>query len=272
MTRSALLLPLVIFAVLGVPWAAAAHDGWIESHPWLAEPGQPVSFLLLYGNHSNNHRSYRLAAKWESPYTRLSVVDPTGREHDLTAQIVDLGEDVEAVGPKGVKGFHVAPFTPPAPGLYLALAKQIRILEFGGPKFQSILVAKSAFIALPSPTVLAAQGAQGFDRAIGGPDVLEIIPLTNPVGVRTGDTVTFEVRLRGQPAAGQVVSLVRRLDGAASAQDRTSDGQGRVTLSTGPADYYLARVGVEDQARRVEGQFEKSAYEATYVFPVFHRR
>ncbi|PWU24413.1 MAG: hypothetical protein C5B48_06465, partial [Candidatus Rokuibacteriota bacterium] len=73
------------------------------------------------------------------------------------------------------------------------------------------------------------------------------------------------------PAPGRLVSIVRRLGGAPSGQDVTSDGQGRVLVSAGPADYYLVRASVEDQSERVEGRFEKSVYEATYVFPVFRR-
>ncbi|HYB40268.1 MAG TPA: DUF4198 domain-containing protein [Candidatus Methylomirabilis sp.] len=266
--RAAALLALL---VLLAPGPGLAHDGWIEAHPAIVESGQSVSLFLLYGNHSNEHRSYRLASKWEPKYARLVVVDPAGRERDLSAQIVDLGEDAEAVGPKGPKGFHLAAFAPADPGLYLALVKQVRVVEFGGPRFQSIVVAKTAFVSLASPTVLAAQGAVGFDRPIGGDDALEIIPISNPAGLRTGDPLSLEVRYRGRPAAGRVVSVVGRLDGAASARDLTTDAAGRVKLVAGPADYYLARVSLEDQTERVEGRFDKSAYEATYVFPVFRR-
>ena len=111
----------------------------------------------------------------------------------------------------------------------------------------------------------------GFERAVGGEKVLEIIPLTNPVGLRSCDSITLEVRYRGQPSAGKVVSVIGGIDGIRSAQDLTTDGQGRVTLRAGPADYYLAQVKVDETGERVEGQYEKSSYGATYVFPVFHR-
>src|SRR3989442_6058632 len=104
MKRGAPLATLLAFLVLVLPSLASAHDGWVEAHPTVAETGQPLSLFLLYGNHSNNHRSYRLAAKWDPRYARLIVIDPGGREHHLTAQMVDLGEDAEAIRPKGMKG------------------------------------------------------------------------------------------------------------------------------------------------------------------------
>ena len=106
------ILGCVTVVLLQSPLQVRAHDGWIEAHPVLVEKGQPVSLFLMLGNHSNEHKSYRLAGKWEPQYAKLLVIDSNGRERDLTQRIVDLGEDADTVGPKGPKGFHLASFTP----------------------------------------------------------------------------------------------------------------------------------------------------------------
>ena len=249
---------------------AWAHDGWIEIHPAVAEQGQPVSVFLFFGNHSNEHKSYRLAGKWDPRYTQLSLVDPSGRVRDVTAQMIDVGED-DATGPTGPKGFHLAAPTASEPGLYLAVARQVRVLQFNGPKFQSVMMAKTVFASLPAPTVAAAAGLTGFDRPVGGSDALEIVPLSNPLALRSGDSVRLEVRFRGKPLASTAVSIIGRVEGARSAKELSTDPDGHIAFAAGPADYYLARVNVEDQNQRLEGQVDKTAYEATYVFPVFRR-
>ena len=50
-----------------------AHDGWIEV-PAIVEKGQPVTIALMLGNHANEHRSYRLAGKWNPKFTKLMVI------------------------------------------------------------------------------------------------------------------------------------------------------------------------------------------------------
>jgi uncharacterized GH25 family protein len=249
-----------------------AHDGWVESSPIIVEKGQPVSLLLMHGNHSNEHRSFRIAGKWEPKYTKLLVISPQGKEEDLTEKLVDLGEDEEKTGPKGPKGFHLASFTPKEEGVYHALVRQVRTLQHGdGPKFLSIKTAKTTFSALNVPMVSATKKLKGFDRAIGGESGLEIVPVINPLGLFPGDPITLEVRYKGNPISGKVVSLIRRIDGAASAQDETTDDKGRVTFTVGPADFYLARVKFDEKSERLEGQYDLSTYEATYVFQVFNR-
>ena len=261
---------LAIALMIAAP--AFAHDSWIEISPALIEKGQPVSVQMMLGNHSNQHRSFRIAGKWAPQYTKLSVIDPKGNESEITSQLVDLGEDEEKVPPKGIKGFYMAPFTPKEEGLHLVLAKEERILQHGdGPKFRSIKLAKNAFGAFSAPTVSAARNLKGFDRASGVEQSLEIIPLTNPLGVYAGGSITLEIRHKGKPASGKVVSLLQRMEGAASVVDLTTNDRGRVTFNVPKPDLYLTRVKLDEDGEKIEGQYEKSTYEATFVFPVFNR-
>jgi uncharacterized GH25 family protein len=240
-----------------LPRAVIAHDGWIEISPSIVEKNQSTTIALIQGNHSNEHRSYRIAGKWDAKYTRLVVIDPKGKANILTDQLVDLGEDDEKVGPKGPKGFFLTQFVPKHDGLYLAVARQARTIQQGdGPKLVTVRIAKTAFAAFEVPTVAAAKNLKGFDHIIAGNDAVEFIPIDNPLTIFSGGTVNLELRHKGKPLSGQVVALMRRIDGPASVQERTTDEKGRVTFTVGPADSYLARVKIDEEntpSRRSEG-------------------
>ena len=254
------------------PQFTFAHDGWVEITPTIVEKGQPTTIALIQGNHSNEHKSYRIAGKWDGKNTTLAVVNPAGKLSTLTDRIIDLGEDEEKVGPKGPKGFYLASFVPSDEGLYQGVARQERSLQQGdGPKLVTLRIAKTAFAAFKIPTISAAKNLKGFDRLVAGEDGVEFIPVNNPLAVFSGGTMTLELRQKGKPAGSQVVTLVRRIDGFASVQERTTDDKGRVTFAVGPADFYLARVKIDEESPRPDGQKDKSSYESTYVFQVFNR-
>ena len=259
----------LLAALLALATPVEAHDGWLEAHPILVERGQLLSLFLMYGNHGNDHRSYRIAGKWRPEYATVVVTGPAGPPVDLTSTVTDLG-DAEDVGPKGPKGFHVAAFVPTQDGAYIALVTQRRELQVERAKFQSIGTAKVVFAALASPVVAAARLLTGFDRAVASADALEIIPVTNPLALRPGDVLTVEIRHRGRPLQSQPISIVRRIEGAPSAQTLTTDDRGQVKIVTGPADSYLTRASLEERTGAAEGQVDRRVFEATYVF-VVHR-
>ena len=265
-------LSLFITFLFFHPLSALSHDGWVEISPTIVEKGQAATVTLIQGNHSNEHKSYRIAGKWDGKNTTLAVVNPGGKQIALTERIIDLGEDEEKVGPKGPKGFYLASYIPNDEGLYQAVARQVRSLQQGdGPKLMTVRIAKTAFAAFKAPTISAAKNLKGFDRLIGGEDGVEFIPVNNPLAVFSGGTMTLELRQKGKPAGSLVVTLVRRIDGFASVQERITDDKGRVTFAVGPADFYLARVKIDEESPRPDGQKDKSSYESTYVFQVFNR-
>ena len=272
MTSLKLKIFLLISVALILPRSVYSHDGWVEISPTIVEKNQSATIALIQGNHSNEHKSYRIAGKWDQKYTTLVVVDPKAKQNSLTDRLIDFGEDAEAVGPKGPKGFYLASFVPKDEGFYLVLARQARTLQQGdGPKLVTVRIAKSAFAAFSVPTVAAARSLKGFDHIIAGDDAVEFIPITNPLAIVAGGEVTLELRRQGKTAPGQTITLVRRIDGPASVQERMTDEKGRVTFTVGPADSYLARVKIDEETPRPDGQKDKSSYESTYVFQVFNR-
>jgi uncharacterized GH25 family protein len=90
------------------------------------------------------------------------------------------------------------------------------------------------------------------------------------MGITQRGSITLEVLLRGKPAARKTVTVIGQMASKSSAQDLKTDEKGRVKVSLGPADAYLARVKFDEENRESSGQFEKRSYEATYVFQVFN--
>jgi uncharacterized GH25 family protein len=265
-------LSILFLSMCIVPRWASAHDGWVEITPTIVETGQVATIALIQGNHSNEHRSYRIAGKWDQKYTTLVVVDPNGKKNALTDRLIDFGEDDEKVGPKGPKGFYIASFTPNEEGIYQTIARQVRTVQQGdGPKLLTMRIAKTAFASLNVPGVSATKNLKGFDLMSGGGDGMEIFPVTNPMGIFSGGSVTLELRLKGTPISGKIISLIRKIDGSGSVQDRTTDEKGQVNFVVGPSDSYLARVNLEIESPRPDGRSDKNSYEATYVFQVFNR-
>ena len=265
-------LSLFITLLFFHPFSASSHDGWVEVTPTIVEKGQIATIALIQGNHSNEHKSYRIAGKWDAKNTNLIVIDPSGKQTALTERIIDLGEDEDKVGPKGPKGFYLASYVSNDEGFYQAVARQARSLQQGdGPKVVTVRIAKTAFAAFKVPTISAAKNLKGFDRLIAGEDGVEFIPVDNPLAVFSGGSMTLELRQKGKPTTGQVVTLVRRIDGFTSVQERATDDKARVTFAIGPADFYLARVKIDEESPRPDGQKDKNSYESTYVFQVFNR-
>ena len=111
----------------------------------------------------------------------------------------------------------------------------------------------------------------GFGRTVAIDNVMEIVPIINPLGVTQNDPVILELRYKGNSFASQTVTVIGRLNGPASVQDLTTDEKGQVRLTAAAADFYLVRAKFDERTERKEGQYDLSSYEATYVFQVFNR-
>ena len=71
--------------------------GNLAHHRCGLERNQPAMISLIQGNHSNEHKSYRIAGKWDAKNTVLSVIDPRSKSIALTDSLIDMGEDAEAM-------------------------------------------------------------------------------------------------------------------------------------------------------------------------------
>ena len=181
-----------------------AHDGWIEV-PALVEKGQPVTIALMLGNHANEHKSYRLAGKWNPKYTKLIVIEPSGKVNDITASLIDLGEDEEKTGPEGTERIsHRNVYTQKG-----RRTPRDRAPRRGGAtrrRSQNFAVSEAParrFAALHNPRVAEGKKTNGFGRTFAIDNVMEIVPISNPLGVTQNDPVTLELRYKGNPFASK---------------------------------------------------------------------
>ena len=170
-----------------LPQPASSHDGWVEVSPTIVEKGQPATIALIQGNHSNEHRSYRIAGKWDQKYTTLVVVDPNGKKNALTDRLIDFGEDDEKVGPKGPKGFYLASFTPNEEGLYQAVAGRSEPSNKGMVRsFVTMRIAKTTFASFKVPANSTAKNLKDSTGWSGGGDGLEIHSDYQSLGIFSG--------------------------------------------------------------------------------------
>ena len=66
-TKSELLILIALLFLC--PQLAVGHDGWVEITPAIVEKGRIATISLIQGNHSDEHRSYRITGKWNQKYT-----------------------------------------------------------------------------------------------------------------------------------------------------------------------------------------------------------
>lgn len=253
----------VLFAVAAVcllSAAAIAHDAWLEMDGPVIRAGDVAQVRVLLGNHGNKHRDFKLAGKLDLSKGTLSVVSPDGQESDLKASAIDLG-----LGPRD--GYWMARVPASSAGVYVVAHSSNS--KHGSTR--SLKFAKAVFTAARS---LDQPGeGKGFDRVLG--QTLEIIPLTDPTQVQTGEAVRVRVLLQGKPLAGARVSFIPRGTVLAVGMDdeyeRIADDAGEVSWT--PEQVNDVLIAVHHLAADESGEgYEATQYAATLVIRVTNRR
>jgi hypothetical protein len=172
--------------------------GWVQVYAPVVRTGERAYADLLFGNHSREHKSYRLAGKWNMKESQVFLWTPDGQRKDLTSSVFDTGEDAEAVGPKGVKGYFSLSFVPELPGLYLLAVEGDSVAQHAYMRVRTFRSAKACLGAAETPVREEVAGLRGCDRRVA-PDRLEIVPLFNPAAVVPGQRLDFQLLFQGQP-------------------------------------------------------------------------
>lgn len=253
---------LLIAAVAGAPFAASAHDTWVQASQRLLQVGDVVRAELFLGNHGNDHRDFKVAGKLASlEGATLEVIGPDGRRSDLVPATIDVG-----YAPK--EGFWSARFVPASPGLHGVAHTRSGIHN----RKRGIKSGKAYFLVADK---LDAPPAGGLNHAepLGHP--LELVPETDPVrGIGPGRPITVRLLLRGQPLTDHRVSFIPRgaelAEGFDDRFERRTDELGRCTFEPREGDLMLV-VAHLDATDEHGPDFDRTVYSATLVLDVPQR-
>ncbi|QQE73176.1 DUF4198 domain-containing protein [Brevibacillus composti] len=259
--RLTLIPALALACLLALP--VSAHDGWSQTHSPIIAAGEVSYVELLLGNHSNHHASYRIEGRWSTDTTKVYVISPNGSKADITATLFYTGEEQEVAEP-GKNNYFVASFSSSQPGAYIVSAEGDSIFKQGETASRTLRSAKSFVAVSDIPMLQRVAGLKGFSQPVST-DRAELIPQFNPAAVTPGQEVSVQLLLKGQPLKDTEISVIRRSTSDAAVYK--TDEQGRITFTTGPADYYLLRAKPKTD-EKAAGQYDTTNYEATMTFTV----
>jgi uncharacterized GH25 family protein len=254
---------LLVTVLIGSSASVFAHDGWSQTNAPIIAQGEVSYIDLLLGNHSDGHKSYRIAGQWSTDSSKVYVITPADQKVDITSTRYYTGEAATETEPATNNGF-VATFSASAPGAYIISVEGDSIFKHGDIASRTLRSAKSYVAVSDLPTLERVRHLQGFSKSVSS-DRAELIPLTNPTAIRPNDEVKVQLLLKGQPLADTEVSIIRRSN--STDQTLITDKDGIIAFTAGPADYYLLRAK-PSSSERVEGEYDSMNYEATMTYIV----
>ncbi len=211
--------------------AAGAHEFWIEPSTFRRDKAGPVSFSLRVGEGFTGDVVPRKAARIE----RFFVFGPKGERDVLGRE----GDDPAGLLRLEDEGLHVVAYRSTRhPNVLDAKKFETYLAEDGldevlawrkahgesekdGNEIYSRAV--KTFVRVgpeSSPSI-------GFDRVFGFP--FELVPESDPLAARAGDSLKVRVLVDGKPKANVLVGALQRAD-AIGTNSARSDADGRVTL------------------------------------------
>jgi uncharacterized GH25 family protein len=239
-----------------------AHDGWSQTSAPIVAQGQVSYVELMYGNHSNEHKSYRLEGQWGSA-SKVYVTTPAGVKSDITGTRFYTGEPATETTP-ALNNYFVATFKSNIPGAYIISTEADSVFKSKETASRTLRSAKSFVAVGDIPVLDRVKALKGFSKQVS-PDRAELVPAFNPAAVTPGETVSIQLLLKGEPLADTAVDIIRRSNSEAS--QLKTDANGLVSFTTGAADYYLVRAKPSTKEAK-EGEYSATNYEATMTFTV----
>jgi len=231
----------------------------VEINTVRTETSQPVYASLMLGNRGNHHRDFKLASKLPLEGTTLALISPNGRKRNLKPSLIDNGLAEK-------EGFLSVQVTPKQPGPHTLLHTFEAIVHYA-PK--RVIRSGKAFFLAETPGVKTAEN-RWYAKAYGYP--LELVPLSDPVRLETGDTFRLRLLFKGEPLKDTVVSCIPRgvvLKGEFDpAHEARTNAQGEVVFTMKDANFYLVvahQAAPEETGKRYS---EGTAYSATMTLQV----
>jgi len=236
---------VVLFAILLMASIASAHDGWVQSNVARVKLGEMVYFDMQFGNHGNTHRDYKIyGSKWDINKATFILHRPKGAPVDLKSRIIDVGMDESKTvngGPYVDKnGYLVASFQAGQYGTYIMDVRQDMVVSYAPER--SIKCTKSIVASVPIPWADYGGSLSGFDKTLG--QILEVLPLNDPTGLKVGDTLTVQVLFNGNPLSDACLTVIPRGKqlppfGEENPYDLMTDTAGKASFTFQEANYHL---------------------------------
>jgi uncharacterized GH25 family protein len=239
-----------------------AHDGWSQTNAPIVAQGQVSYVELLYGNHSNEHKSYRIDGQWGNS-SKVFVTTPAGVKSDITGTRFYTGEAATETTP-ALNNYFVASFKSNTPGAYIISTEADSVYKGAETATRTLRSAKSFVAVGDIPVIERVKALTGFSKQVS-PDRAELIPGFNPAAITDGEQVSIQLLLKGKPLVDTAVDIIRR--SSSEAIELTTDASGVITFTTGAADYYLVRAKPSTSEAK-EGEYSTTNYEATMTFTV----
>ena len=225
-------LALLAAAALVLATPLHAHDVWVQTNTNIVRTGDAIHVDMMLGNHGNDHRDFKLAAKMRLAGTKFQLVSPDGKVRDLAPSSIDMGYTEK-------EGFWSAKVVPGLAGMYGVMFRSNAVVPYA-PK-RAIKTAKTYFVSSPVLDNVKLVDA-GWRKPIG--EALELVAVTNPVTpMGPGTKFTVKLLFHGKPLANEKVSFIPRgtelAEGFDKRYERMTDKDGLATFTPKDGNYYL---------------------------------
>lgn len=231
---------LALLAALAVPAAAAAHTFWLQPALHTVAPGEPITVDFRLGDAGEESA---WALHWER-VAALRLYGPNGVIDELAAVQPTTPEtpgvarfDAPAAEGSYVLGFESTPS-------YSSLDAGEFNIYIAHEGLTAVQAHRKATGTVDAPgTELYARRAKALlqvgqtrtdnvTRPVG--QLLEIVPLANPLAQSAGDRLPVQVLWRGQPLRGASLWIARpSAEGTPEVLITDAEGKARVTLRHG---------------------------------------
>lgn len=247
---SAILLALLLASTT----AAHAHYPWLMASHFAADQGRSINAYVSYGH------SFPIEGFLPNDRVgKIEMVGPDGQRHDLTARS-DVGYATPVLD---------------AAGSYVLLATQnsgFYTRTNRGAKGQSKegldgVISCSYYSNNMKSIVTVGNGDAGqLDKRHD--QVLEIVPLSDPAGLRVGDFMDVQVFLRNEPYSGMVFATYAGFSSeGAYAYTIAADNEGKASIRMLQPGKWLVRANVRQPYPDTD-VCDIEAYTTTLTFQV----
>jgi len=258
--------PLCLIMLAGMlPLAAAAHDFWIEAHPFQLGVGESADLVLLIGEDFSGD---------SQPYNPEAIVDFSVRHAGQRRSV----QNTPGADPAGL-------LSPREDGLYLVgYHSSQSYVDLPADRFHAYLEQEGLehvirlraergesesngreYYSRSARSLLAAGDAAraaGYDHPLGYP--VELIAQANPYALRAGDQLPVEFRYLDEPVAGILVVAFTADSPERKFSARTGT-DGRIMLPLDRAGTWLVKaVHITELADSPDAEWE--SFWATLTF------